>query len=374
MKRNPLEINIAGGLTSLAGRLIAVLFLLLLGTAAGRATSQQVVFNLNGFVIQDGTPQSGSSTSLLPPAFAYSYEITGTVHGTGNLSSLIPPGTSLASALNTLDGNATPPFSDYLQGTVVNPGGTLPFTILADKTAAGSLAGGIITASATFNLGVDATGKASFSITGVTFLVFGSADTTDTIVFDSGQVTTTAVLTPVVSSGTATSVTGTSATLGASVNPNGDNTTVTFEYGSTAVYTDSTSQVLPVGITATPVSATILGLDPGSTYHYQIVAANSTGTTSGGDETFVTTPAAGAPHLHDRLGERYRNDNGDIEWLGKPQRHRYLGNIRVRHHDQLHVGDDDGRGHRERIIGAAGERAHQRAYAGDAVSLSGDRV
>jgi hypothetical protein len=66
MKRNPLEINGGRRSISLAGRMVAALFLLLLGTAAGRATSQQVVFPLTGFTVEDGLSQSGSSANLLP--------------------------------------------------------------------------------------------------------------------------------------------------------------------------------------------------------------------------------------------------------------------------------------------------------------------
>jgi hypothetical protein len=266
--------------------------LLLLAAAPLRAqTQQQVVFDLTGFTIQDGLSQSGSSGSLLPPAFAYSYVISGTVHGTGNLANLIPPGTSLATAVNILDPNASPPFSDNLQGTVVNPAGTLPFYILTNKTASGTLAGGIINASATFNLWVDATGRANFSITDVSFVVFGNHDTSDTIVFDSGSVTTTAVLSPVAITGTASSVTGSTAVLNASVNPNGDSATVTFEYGLTSAYGMTTTGTVPLGLAATPVTATVTGLTSGTTYHYAVEATNSTGETTGSDQTFMTAAA-----------------------------------------------------------------------------------
>lgn len=297
MNRNPLEINGVRRPVFHSVRLAAIIFAVFLGLLAGhaRATQQQVVFDLTGFTIQDGLDQSGSSAQLLPAALAYSYVISGTVHGTGNLAGYLPAGTSLATAVNFLAGSQTPPFSSYLQGTVVNPGGTLPFTILANKTAAGTIAGGLVNASATFNLGVDATGRAMFNITGVTFLVFGSHDTSDTIVFDSGSVTTTAVLTPAVIVNTPTSVTSTSVVLSASVNPNGDNTTVTFQYGTSPTYSGSTSVVVPVGINAVVVSATLTGLLPGTTYDYAINATNSTGATPGSNQSFLTLNSGGSP-------------------------------------------------------------------------------
>ncbi len=36
------------------------------------------------------------------------------------------------------------------------------------------------------------------------------------------------------------------------------------------------------------VSASVTGLAPGTTYHFQVVASNSAGTTTGPDETFTT--------------------------------------------------------------------------------------
>ena len=95
---------------------------------------------------------------------------------------------------------------------------------------------------------------------------------------------------PAVASNTS-SVTGdTSATLAASVNPNGAATTVFFEYGASSGYGSSTAnQSIASGTSFVTRNATLAGLTPGTTYHYRVVATNSAGITSGPDATFSTT-------------------------------------------------------------------------------------
>ena len=92
-------------------------------------------------------------------------------------------------------------------------------------------------------------------------------------------------VTPVVSS--------TGATLKSWVNPNSQATTAQFQYGTTASYGSTVSVSLSPnnGTSSQAVSATLTGLQPGTTYHYQIIATNSGGTTSGGDHTFTTLTA-----------------------------------------------------------------------------------
>jgi hypothetical protein len=49
-------------------------------------------------------------------------------------------------------------------------------------------------------------------------------------------------------------------------------------------------EILPCGIyTPQPVSESLAGLEPGTTYHYRIAATNSLGTSYGEDQTFTTT-------------------------------------------------------------------------------------
>jgi phosphodiesterase/alkaline phosphatase D-like protein len=91
----------------------------------------------------------------------------------------------------------------------------------------------------------------------------------------------------------ATNVTSTGATLKGTVNAKNDSTTVTFEYGTSISYGSSITAVQsPVtGINNTTVSANLTGLTANTTYHYRVVATNSTGTTYGADRTFFTAAA-----------------------------------------------------------------------------------
>jgi hypothetical protein len=116
---------------------------------------------------------------------------------------------------------------------------------------------------------------------------------------------------PTVATGTASSVTRTSALLNASVDPNGGSVGACgFEYGTTTSYGTSAECAFSSGaggecafaygatgecafpsIGAVQVFARIFGLSANTTYHFRIVAADESGKDEGQDETF-TTPAA----------------------------------------------------------------------------------
>ncbi|MEE9167909.1 MAG: T9SS type A sorting domain-containing protein [Candidatus Neomarinimicrobiota bacterium] len=100
-----------------------------------------------------------------------------------------------------------------------------------------------------------------------------------------------------VTTGAATNVSTTSATLNGTVNPNNLSTTVTFEWGETTSYGNTiTADQSPVtGTTDVAVSANLTGLSESTEYHFRVVATNSAGTTNGGDQTFTTTLAGTAP-------------------------------------------------------------------------------
>jgi streptogramin lyase len=93
--------------------------------------------------------------------------------------------------------------------------------------------------------------------------------------------------------GEAPSVTTTTATLTGYVDPEGLATTYHFEYGPTTSY----GKTVPVpngevgsGVVWKAVSQSITGLEEDRTYHYRLVATNSSGTVSGQDHTFATIP------------------------------------------------------------------------------------
>jgi NHL repeat len=110
----------------------------------------------------------------------------------------------------------------------------------------------------------------------------------------------TALTLPDVITGQSSSVTTTSATLNGTVNPDG--TTITdchFDYVDDADYNPSATNpygagatvpcsTTPSGSSLVPVSADVAGLQPNTTYHFRLVAANSSGPSDGTDQTLTT--------------------------------------------------------------------------------------
>jgi hypothetical protein len=91
----------------------------------------------------------------------------------------------------------------------------------------------------------------------------------------------------------ASGVVQTSATLNATVNPDGRTVTdCQFEYGPTDLYGSLAPCEPPPGsgVSAVTVSAPLMGLSPKSPYHFRIVATNEGGTSYGSDQTFETLP------------------------------------------------------------------------------------
>ncbi len=110
---------------------------------------------------------------------------------------------------------------------------------------------------------------------------------------------TTTAIAPVVVTLPASNVATTGATLNGTVNACNQTTTVTFEYGLTTAYGTSVPATPDQveGFTITPVSFAAFPLQPGTTYHYRVVAQNATGVSYGEDMTLVTAPAV--PTLSD---------------------------------------------------------------------------
>jgi phosphodiesterase/alkaline phosphatase D-like protein len=97
---------------------------------------------------------------------------------------------------------------------------------------------------------------------------------------------------PSVETGDAVSVAPTSATLTGSVTPNGLATTWWFEYGTTTGYGSKTASVSAgSGVSAAKASAAVASLKVGTTYHYRLVAQNTSGKTAGDDRTLSTVGA-----------------------------------------------------------------------------------
>lgn len=96
-----------------------------------------------------------------------------------------------------------------------------------------------------------------------------------------------------VNTGSAASVTESSATLNGTVNPNGTDTSCYFEYGMDQNYGFITTNTgMGSGRVDASVGADISGLNENITYHYRLVATNESGTSCGDDNTFTTLAAA----------------------------------------------------------------------------------
>jgi len=100
---------------------------------------------------------------------------------------------------------------------------------------------------------------------------------------------------PTVVTKAASSITQITATLNATVNPNGGEvTSCEFDYGTTEAYgkSDPCSSLPGSGTSAVAVSASLKSLSAHTTYHFRIVATNAGGTSTGADQTFETLPDA----------------------------------------------------------------------------------
>lgn len=99
---------------------------------------------------------------------------------------------------------------------------------------------------------------------------------------------------PAVTTGSASGVSSSAATLNGTVNPNGQATTGHFEYGTTTAYGSTTPNFnAGSGTTAVDKSAVLTGLQPSTTYHYRVDATNATGSATGADQTFTTSATGG---------------------------------------------------------------------------------
>jgi hypothetical protein len=83
-------------------------------------------------------------------------------------------------------------------------------------------------------------------------------------------------------------ITTTGATVGATVDPGGGAAAYRWRYGPTSAYGASTPVGLAGGTGPQAVSATITGLDPGTTYHAELVASSPGGSQTTQDFTFTT--------------------------------------------------------------------------------------
>ena len=91
--------------------------------------------------------------------------------------------------------------------------------------------------------------------------------------------------------GGASGISTSAATVGGAVNPEGASVKVSFQFGTTTAYGQSTAaQTLAPANLATSFAAQLTGLPAGTTIHYRAVAVSDFGTFAGADQTLTTSP------------------------------------------------------------------------------------
>jgi hypothetical protein len=128
---------------------------------------------------------------------------------------------------------------------------------------------------------------------------------------------------PVVTTGVASNLTGTGATLNGTVNPEGFETSYYFEYGTTLEYgTKTASVIVGSGTSPVEVSQAVGGLKEGTKYHFRIVASSSNGERRGLDQTFTTlirpavetTPASNLGTIEPQLNATVNPNGSDTHY------------------------------------------------------------
>ena len=110
--------------------------------------------------------------------------------------------------------------------------------------------------------------------------------------FGGDQIFTTSPAPPTLDEQSASGLTQTSAILNASINPNNEPTTYHFEYGTNIEYGTGVpipEQTVGAGSGVVVVGQPLAGLQPGTTYHFRVIAINATGVSTGEDRTFRTS-------------------------------------------------------------------------------------
>jgi hypothetical protein len=124
---------------------------------------------------------------------------------------------------------------------------------------------------------------------------------------------------PVAVTAAATGVGPAVATLGGTVNPNGQSTSWHVEYGTSTSYGTKTGATdAGSGTSSKAVSTGVSGLAAGKTYHFRLVATSSAGTTLGADATFVTAePPAVTTAAASSVGSTSAKLNGKVDPNGR---------------------------------------------------------
>lgn len=159
---------------------------------------------------------------------------------------------------------------------------------------------------------------------GLLLLPSGPANsaTSPTTLADTTPPTTTPAnpLPPSAATGSAEAITGTTATLTATLSARGAATTYRFQYGTSTSYGLTTAEAtVAAGATNATVKVPITGLTLGTRYHFRITATNAAGTTNGADRTFTTTSAPKAPTVSTQAASKVTTTGAQLNARINPQ-------------------------------------------------------
>ena len=240
----------------------------------------------------NGTASTNMSVDVtgLTPSTAYHFRLvavnsSGTTYGTDqtfNTSAQpVPPSATTGSASNVTYNSVT------LTGTA-NPNGfaSTAYFQWGTTTAYGSSTQPIDIGSGLSSVNVADALIGIFANTTYHFRIVANNDSGMT--FGNDQSFTTPCGPPTALTNPATDIDFASATLNGTVNPNGLSTDIHFEWGTTTGYGTSTViQSVGSGTGYVNVTQGITGLTTNATYHFRLVAVNSSGTTNGLDQSFT---------------------------------------------------------------------------------------
>ncbi len=176
------------------GRLarIATLAIATLGLGAASALALPTVkLDITGQDFGNGNTVTATSAGVISTSPSFSYAVTGTVDGTGEMAGLVQPGTPIASFVNSIVVNG----AKKLSGVVPNPnaGGSLSSKItLLSKTYDGTLTikrVGEVTVSLKVLAEIQTNGKVTLNVTNVSIKKNGVA-VSGSIKFRSGSAVT----------------------------------------------------------------------------------------------------------------------------------------------------------------------------------------
>jgi hypothetical protein len=293
----------------------------------GQATSWYVEYGTTtSYGSQTAKANAGSGTVAvsitsnlagLTPGATYHYRVVatngaGTARGSDAVfTTLVPPGANTGAATSIGTSSAT------LNGTVDPNGRDTTFyfeygtsTSYGTKTAVKSAGSGASPQNEAVSISGLQVGRTYH------FRIVAKSDAGTTTGGDASFTTSSA---PSAVTGDATAIAVTTATLRGQVNSDGLSTTWWFEYGTSTAYgTKTATHSAGSGTTLRSVSAAVAKLKAGTTYHFRLVAQNTSGRVFGADRSFTTVgPPAAVTGAAQGVGPDTAQLTGSIDTHGR---------------------------------------------------------